>query len=99
LMLIVARGVRKLLPWARTTASVLAGIGLLGFPLGTLINAYILYLLLSKKGKRIFEADYKAIIDATPHVKYRTSIVVWIVLGILVAGFVGLIVALTLRGG
>jgi len=93
LMLFVARGVRKLLPWARTTTIVLAAIGLLGFPLGTLLNGYILYLMLSKKGKRIFEADYKDIIEATPHVKYRTSIVVWIVLGLLVVAFVGLIAA------
>lgn len=93
LLLFVARGVRSLQPWARTTAIVLAAIGLLGFPLGTLINGYILYLMLAKKGKRIFEDDYKDIIEATPHVKYRTSIVVWIVLGILVLAILGLAVA------
>ncbi len=58
-MLVVARGVRKLAPWARITTIVLAAIGLLGFPVGTLINGYILYLMLSKKGKRIFEDDYR----------------------------------------
>jgi len=93
LMLFVARGVRKLESWARTTTIVLAAIGLLGFPVGTLINGYILYLMLSKKGKRIFADDYKDIIEATPHVKYRTSIVVWIVLGILLLAFIGLIAA------
>jgi hypothetical protein len=93
LMLFVAHGVRKLAPWARTASTVLAILGLLGFPVGTLINAYILYLLHSKKGKRIFEEDYKDIIEATPHVKYRTSIVVWIVLGILVLLFLGLMAA------
>jgi hypothetical protein len=97
LMLFVARGVRKLMPWARITTIVLACIGLLGFPLGTLINAYILYLMLAKKGKRIFEDDYKDIIEATPHVKYRTSIIVWIVLGILLLAIIGLIAAATLR--
>lgn len=95
LMLFVARGVRTLRSWARTTTIVLAAIGLLGFPLGTLINAYILYLMLSKKGKRIFEDDYKDIIEATPHVKYRTSIVVWIVLGILLLAIIGIIAAAT----
>jgi hypothetical protein len=97
LMLFVARGVRQLKPWARTTTIVLAAIGLLGFPLGTLINGYILYLMLSKKGKRIFEDDYKDIMEATPHIKYRTSIVVWIVLGILLLAMVGLIAVATLR--
>jgi len=93
LMLFVARGVRTLRPWARTTTIVLAAIGLLGFPVGTLINGYILYLMLSKKGKRIFEDDYKDIIEATPHVKHRTSIVVWIALGLLVLVFVGILAA------
>jgi hypothetical protein len=97
LMLFVARGVRKLMPWARITTIVLASIGLLGFPLGTVINVYILYLMLAKKGKRIFEDDYKDIIEATPHVKYRTSIIVWIVLGILLLAVIGLIAAATLR--
>lgn len=97
LMLFVARGVRQLKPWARTTTIVLAAIGLLGFPLGTLINGYILYLMLASKGKRIFADDYKDIIAATPHVKYRTSIVVWIVLGILLLAFIGLIAAASFR--
>lgn len=97
LMLVVARGVRKLAPWARIATIVLAAIGLLGFPVGTLFNAYILYLVLSKKGKRIFEDDYRDIIEATPHIKYRTSIIVWIVLGIVVLGLVGLIAAVSLE--
>ncbi|MBB6095592.1 hypothetical protein HNQ60_004482 [Povalibacter uvarum] len=80
----VARGIRRYQPWARTATIVLACIGLLGFPLGTLINAYILYLMLAAKGKRIFESDYPDIVAATPHIKYKTSIIVWIVLAILV---------------
>jgi len=82
----VGHGLRALKPWARTTSIVFACIGLLGFPIGTLINAYILYLLLSEKGKRIFQPDYAEIVAATPHIKYRTSMIVWIVLGILVLG-------------
>jgi len=50
---------------------------------GTLINGYILWLVLSKKGRFILSKDYAAIVAATPHVKYRTSpwILVWIVVG------------------
>lgn len=80
----VARGIRQLRSWARSVCTVLSIIGLIGFPLGTLINGYILYLLHCAKGKRVFAPDYAAIVAATPHVKYRTSVVVWIVLGILV---------------
>ena len=86
----MGRGIRKLRPWARNIGTAFACLGLLGFPLGTLINAYILYLLLSKQGKRIFEADYADIVAATPGVKYRTSVVTWIVLALLVLIFVGL---------
>lgn len=82
--IVLARGIRALQPWARTGSIVLSILGLLGFPLGTLVNAYILWLLLSKKGKRIFQEDYPAIVAATPHIKYRTSVVVWILLGLIV---------------
>ena len=75
-------GVRALQPWGRVLGCVLSGIGLLGFPVGTLINGYVLYLLLSKKGRTIFAPAYKDVIAATPHVRYRTSILVWIFLAI-----------------
>lgn len=83
LSIFVGRGIRQLAGWARTAVTVLSVIGLLGFPIGTLINGYILYLLHCAKGKRIFEPDYADIVAATPFVKYRTSAVVWVVLGLL----------------
>ncbi len=76
-------GLRQLKPWARIVAGILSGIGLLGFPLGTLINGYILYLLFSKKGAVVFSDPYKRVIEQTPHIKYRTSIVIWILLGLM----------------
>ncbi len=85
LAIFVARGIRAYRPWARITAIVLGFIGLLGFPVGTLVNAYILYLMMSAKGKRIFAPDYPAIVAATPHIRYRTSIIVWIALGLVLA--------------
>ncbi len=93
LSIAVGHELRALKPWARIAAIVLSVIGLLGFPLGTLINGYILYLLLSKKGRRIFESDYADIVAATPHVKYKTSVLIWMLLGILA---VGIIAAITL---
>jgi hypothetical protein len=92
LSLFLGRGIRQLKSWARTTATVLAVIGLIGFPIGTLINGYILYLLLSAKGKRIFAPDYAAIVAATPFVKYRTSTVVWVLIGLVVLFVVALLV-------
>ena len=78
-------GVRALLPWGRIIGCILSAIGLIGFPIGTLINGYILYLFLSKKGRTIFAPEYQEVIAATPHVKYKTSILVWIFLALLVA--------------
>ncbi len=80
----VAMGIGKLSPWSRIAATVLSCIGLLGFPLGTLISAYFLYLLQSSKGVFVFSDEYKEVIAATPHIKYKTSIIVWILLALLV---------------
>ncbi len=79
--------IRRLQPLGRILGTVVAAFGLLGFPMGTLISAYILYLLWSRKGNVVFSEDYKTVIAQTPHIKYRTSIVVWVVFGLLVMLF------------
>jgi hypothetical protein len=86
-------GVRALRAWGRIVGIVLSVIGLLGFPVGTLINAYILYLYLSKKGRTIFAPEYQDVIAATPHVKYKTSIIVWIFLALVIGGILFAILA------
>ncbi len=78
----VGLGLRTLNPKVRTAAIVLSAIGLLGFPIGTIISAYFLYLLASKKGEFVFSAEYSRVRAATPEIKYRTS---WIVWGVLIA--------------
>lgn len=86
-------GLRRLRRWARVPTGILSGLGLLGFPVGTIINAYILFLVFGQKGKMVFSEEYQAVIEQTPHIKYRTSIVVWVLLG-----FVVLLIALALLG-
>jgi len=81
---VVGRGLRTLRPWVRIPAVLLSILGLFGFPIGTLINGYIIWLILSKKGRRVLSHEYAAIVAATPQVKYRTSIVVWTLLGVIV---------------
>jgi len=92
-----AIGLRKLQPWARIVAIVFSVIGLIGvvsyttligIPIGTLISGYFLYLLLSKKGGYVFSDEYKQIIEQTPHIKYRTSIIVLVFLILLLLLFV-----------
>lgn len=82
LQLILGNAIRRLQKAARIVAAVLAIPGLIGFPIGTLISALVLYLMLSRKGAMVFSDDYKRIIAETPHIKYKTSIIVWVVLGV-----------------
>jgi hypothetical protein len=80
----LGRGLKQLKSWSKIPAGVLSGIGLLGFPIWTLINGYILYLLFSDKGTMVFSSEYKQIIADTPDIKSRTPIVVWILIAVLV---------------
>lgn len=73
-------GLRKLRKPARAGAAILSAIGLIVIPIGTIISAYVLYLLMSRKGNMVFSPEYQQIIEITPNVKYKTSKVVWIVL-------------------
>lgn len=84
-------GLRRLKSWARLPTGILSGLGLLAIPIGTLINAYILYLLFSQKGKMIFSEEYRDVVAQTPHIKYRTSILVWILLGLVIVGLLAAI--------
>ena len=50
---------------AAAAALVLLVLGLLGFPIGTLISAYGLWLVLSAKGRVVLSPEYAAIVAAT----------------------------------
>ncbi len=91
--LMTGSAIRRFKPWSRVVTGILSGIGLIGFPVGTLINGYILYLIFGKKGKVVFTESYQEVIAATPHIKYQTSKWVWIVLGVIV-----LVIALAMIG-
>jgi hypothetical protein len=85
-------GLRKLKKPARAVAAILTAIGLIGIPIGTIISAYVLYLLMSRKGNMVFSPEYKQIIEITPNVKYKTSKVVWIVLGVFALVLIAIVV-------
>ena len=90
-------GLRRLTPWSRIIATVGSVVGLIGFPIGTIICGYILYLLWGEKGRVVFSPAYVEVIAATPHLKYKTSIVVLILLGLLGLLIATLIVLMTIR--
>lgn len=92
-----ALGLRKFKPWSRIAGIIFSVIGLIGIPIGTIISAYLLYLLISKKGVYVFSEEYQQIISSTPHIKYKTSIIVWIFLAILI-GVISLAIAAALFG-
>ena len=95
LQLWLAVGLRKLKKIVRIPTMILAGIGLIGFPIGTLISAYILYLLGSQKGVQVFSDEYAEVIAATPHIKYRSPKLI-IVLFVLIVAVIVIAVAAAL---
>ncbi len=82
-------GLRRLNGLARVAATLFAILGLLGFPIGTLVSIYLLYLLLSPKGSTVFSAEYAGVVARTPHIKYRTSPLLKGLLVVLAVCFVG----------
>lgn len=87
---------RQLKPQAKVPALILGGLSMLSIPVGTLLGGYLLYLVLSKKGKEVLTDEYQAVVSQTPHIRYKTSPVLWVVLAALVLGLVGLGVAAAL---
>ena len=84
-------------PWVITLSSILLLTSLVGFnpfglvgfnPIGLLFNGFVLWLVVGNKGKRVLTHEYQEIIAATPHIKLKTSIIVWILLAILLLIFV-----------
>ncbi len=94
--LFAGRSMQTLNPSGKILAIVVAAIGMLQFPCGTLISGYLLYLLVSAKGRTVYSSAYKEVMQATPHIRYRTSIIVWIFLflliGVILLGVVGAII-------
>ena len=76
---------RKLDPRAKGFATAQSGFMLFAFPMGTLLGIYSLYLIHSKRGLFILTEEYQGIRARTPHIKYRTSPLVLILLGLLIA--------------
>lgn len=89
---------QRLHSWSRWGGTAFSAFGLLNIPIGTVISAYFLYLLLSKKGAMVFSEEYKHVIAQTPHIKHKTSMVVWFLI-ILFLLFMAFAVGVTLFVG
>lgn len=75
----IGRWFHALDPKAKLPATILSVLGLLAFPIGTLVSAYVLYLIYAEKGRTVFSEPYQAVIEATPDIRYKTSKLVWFV--------------------
>jgi hypothetical protein len=59
-----------------------------------LIYGYFLYLVASRKGAVVFSREYKDVIRKTPHIKYKTSIIVKVCIAVLLV-----VILMALAGG
>ena len=95
---VIGRGLRNFGKSARIGGIVLSCIGLLAVPIGTLMSGYFIYLLAGRKGQYIFSDEYQAIRRATPHIVYRTSMIVWVLAALLVLLLIGAVIGGILAG-
>ena len=86
--LIVGIGVGRFRPRHRIGAIIFCAIWLLFIPLGTIIGGACLWYLLRPAAKYIFTAEYRDVIQRTPHVHFQTSAVSF---GILIAVLVAIL--------
>ncbi len=80
-------GFRKLDPAFRYRGGILAGISLIifavpqfgiFFPAGIAICAYVLFLIFGPPGRKVYAADYQRAIIATPEIKAKPPVIVWV---------------------
>lgn len=89
------RSLRKFNRTARAPSICLSALMMVSFPVGTLLGVYCLFLLRGQKGKEVLSPEYQRVVAATPHIKYRTPIVNWILLLLVVLLALGVALALT----
>ncbi len=74
---------RRFKRWARSGAIGLSVLLLILVPIGTLIGLYFILILVGKGGAQVFSEPYQRAMALTPHLKYRTPLWNWIVLGVI----------------
>jgi hypothetical protein len=82
---------RRLEPRAFWPAITGASVLLFTFPVGTPIGLYVLLVLLRPKSRQVLSAHYAEVRRATPFVVYRTPMLVWALLGLVLVSFTALV--------
>jgi len=87
----VGRGLRTCNPIVKIPATILAILGLLNIPVGTLLSIFLLYLMFNKDGKVVLSKEYQEVMAATPHIKYKTPLCLIIIVAIFLIAIVAAI--------
>lgn len=64
---------RRLDARARYSASLMAVLGLMAIPIGTVLGAYLLYLVHAPKGRRVLSPEYRDVVAKTPEFQCRVA--------------------------
>jgi hypothetical protein len=84
---------RLLSPWSWLPVILVICLGLVLLKLGTLINLYVVYMILCRKGRIVCSPAYHQVIRRTPEIRYRTSPVLLTMIGlVLLIGIAGALV-------
>ncbi|MCA9216072.1 MAG: hypothetical protein KDB27_23555 [Planctomycetales bacterium] len=85
-------GLRHLRKWAWPAALGLSILYLLALPVGTIMGIVFLFVLGPQNGRFVLSDEYSQIVEATPHIKHKTSLLLLglllILLGVLAFGMV-----------
>jgi len=76
--LVPGAGLRRLAPWARIPAVLISGLlGVLSIRsiVGPFLNGYVIWLMLAAQGRTVMSPGYQMIVDLTPGVKRRFSLI------------------------
>jgi hypothetical protein len=82
---------RRLDRSAVVPGTIIAAIGLLSIPIGTIISGFILYLIYSEKGRYVFSDPYHSVVSATPQITWKTALWVKILVGLFILIFVSVV--------
>jgi hypothetical protein len=91
LLLWCAGKFKRLDPRGIIPGTIVAAIGLLSIPIGTVINGFILYFIYSDKGRFVFSDEYRRVVEATPQIVCKTALWVKIVIGLVVVAFLAFV--------
>lgn len=64
---------RRLDARARYAATLMGVLGLLAMPIGTVLNGYVLWLIHSKKGRRVLSPEYRDVVAQAPEYECRVA--------------------------